>query len=152
MNKAFIFLILAISAIAWVSWHLPEPRPIGSLVALGAQTKKSDSITKDAALTKHAVKKLARITKYLATGNPMANGQFPRPGFVAVSDRSIKLGSLIWIGYTRYQVGDYTAKWVHRKSLAEGYDLTVDIFTESSLQEALEFGKQSAKVAILKRS
>lgn len=98
-----------------------------------------------------AVKKFARVTKYKWTGNKMANGMYPRPGYVAVSDRSIKLGGLIWIGYTRYIIGDYTDLWVHDKSKANGYDFTVDIYTEESLAEALNFGFEEHKIALLEK-
>jgi len=100
---------------------------------------------------RQTVKKLARVTKYTWTGYRMANGMWPKPGYVAVSDRSIKLNSLIWIGKTRYIVGDYTAKWVHKKSLLKGFDLTVDIYTNESVAMALDFGYESHKIALLKK-
>ena len=44
-------------------------------------------------------------------------------------------------------VGDYTAKWVHRK-----FGLTVDIFTKESINQCLDFGRQRQFVAIQKNT
>ena len=40
---------------------------------------------------------VSRITYYRATGNRMANGAYPEDGAVAVSDRSVPLGTRVFI-------------------------------------------------------
>ena len=96
--------------------------------------------------------KFARVTKYLKTGRPMSNGHMPKVGYCAVSDRSIKKGSLIWVDRTRYIVGDYTNLRIHDKFKDQGYDLTVDIFTTASKQEAKQFGSEDHRIALLRKS
>ena len=129
---------------------------IFALLSLTLEAKEAPKIEKKTNISAQdkgrvAIKKFARVTKYRWTGKKMANGLFPEPGYVAVSDRSIKLGSLIWIKFERYIVGDYTALWVHDKSKSEGYDFTVDIYTEESNDEALNFGVEEHKIALLKK-
>lgn len=103
----------------------------------------------------NAVKRVtASITKYRATGYPMANGKMPYIGAVAVSDRSIPLNSQIAIEseilsdstkvFKVYDVKDRTALWVHEK-----HGLTIDIYTNGSKQEALQFGRQTKQIIFL---
>ena len=68
----------------------------------------------------------ARITEYGWTGKRMANGEYPHIGAVAVSDRTIPLGTKINIDGVWYEVKDRTAKWVHEK-----FGFTVDIFSHN---------------------
>ena len=97
---------------------------------------------------------VASITKYLATGNPMANGEAPYIGAVAISDRTIPLNSQVAIEdgelsdgtkvFRVYDVKDRTALWVHERN-----GLTIDIYTEESEQEALQFGRQTKSIIFL---
>lgn len=84
------------------------------------------------------------VTKYGWTGNPMANGEYPHEGAVASSDRSIPLGTKVLIDGKEYTVKDRTAKWVH-----EQRGFTIDIYSEETNQEMLNFGRKEAKIAIL---
>jgi len=84
------------------------------------------------------------VTKYGPTGNVMANGEYPHIGAVAVSDRSIPLGTVLEINGTEYVVKDRTAKWVHEKN-----GLTVDIYSEENNKEMLEFGRQVQKARFI---
>lgn len=136
-------IIVLICLIASFNFGNSEAWSKDIVEAVDSQPKKT--------VSRKAVKKRARITKYVKTGNRMANMLHPEEGYVAVSDRSIKKGSLIWIDRERYIVGDYTAKWVHQKSLDEGCDLTVDIFTDESREEALRFGKKSKNIVIIEK-
>ena len=99
-------------------------------------------------------KGVASITKYLATGNPMANGEMPYIGAVAISDRSIPLNSQVAIEsgilqdgtkvFRVYDVKDQTALWVHERN-----GLTIDIYTEESEREAIQFGRQTKQIILL---
>lgn len=113
---------------------------------LGSVKHKIVSVGKD------GVRYWARITHYTWTGNHMSNGLFPEVGYVAVSDRSIKLGSIIWIGQKKYIVGDRTAEWVHEKSLKLGYAMTVDIYIEGSNNMAVTLGKTESYVVLEKKT
>jgi len=131
---------------------VPWPK-LASDAKQAAEQKKSATVQKNKAVSSRtAVPMLARISKYLKTGKLMANGLPPKVGYVAVSDRSIKLGSLVWIGRTRYIVGDYTNLYVHQLSKDLDCDLTVDIFTTESKQEAKKFGIEIQKIALLKKA
>mgnify|MGYP001599707856 FL=1 len=88
---------------------------------------------------------MARITKYGATGNPMANGDMPFVGAVALSDRSIPLGTRIILSGKEYVVKDRTAKWVHDK-----FGLTVDIYSNETEKEMLEYGRRNRIIKIIK--
>lgn len=69
------------------------------------------------------VVKTARITCYNDYGKT-ASGEITRPGIVATSDRSIKMGAKVYIeGYGIMEIKDKTAKWVHEK-----HGLTFDIW------------------------
>jgi 3D (Asp-Asp-Asp) domain-containing protein len=83
---------------------------------------------------------LARITCYKATGNRMANGQYPSEGFVATSDRTIPLGTKIVIDGIEYEVGDRTALWVHEQ---KGF--TIDIYKDDC---DLSFGANKKPIII----
>ena len=83
------------------------------------------------------------ITKFGWTGNKMANGEYPHIGAVAISDRSIPLGTVVIIDGVKYIVKDRTAKWVHEK-----FGLTIDIYTEESVNDMLKFGRQKKDVLI----
>lgn len=71
-------------------------------------------------------KRYMRITEYGWTGNKMANGEWPRVGYVATSDRSIPFGTKVIISSKEYIVGDRTAKWIE-KDLGD----TIDIYSEN---------------------
>jgi len=86
----------------------------------------------------------ASITKYEWTGQPMANGEYPHIGAVAVSDRDIPLGSIAIVSGNKYVVKDRTAEWVHQK-----HGLTVDIYSTDTPQEMLRYGRKTKDVIIL---
>lgn len=86
----------------------------------------------------------ARITKYGATGNRTASGKWPQEGFVAVSDRSIPFGTTISIEGRIYSVEDRTSLWVRDRFPY----LTVDIFSEESEAEMLQFGVKYKEIII----
>jgi 3D (Asp-Asp-Asp) domain-containing protein len=88
--------------------------------------------------------KQASVTKYGWTGNKMANGEYPYPGAVAVSDRTIPLGTQIELDGKRYVVADRTAKWIHEK-----FGLTVDIYSDESEMEMINFGRKNKIIKIL---
>ena len=85
----------------------------------------------------------ARITKYGATGNPMANGAYPEIGWCATSDRTIPFGTEIIIPELDIEcvVGDRTALWVHEK-----HGLTIDLYSEETHQEMLNFGAKQMEI------
>jgi len=85
-----------------------------------------------------------RTTWYNKTGNPMANWKMPEKWDVAVSDRSIPLGSTIVVDWKKYRVSDRTAKWVHEKK----WD-TVDIFYDEPKEETIKRGAPKKKVEII---
>ncbi len=74
----------------------------------------------------------APVTKYLWTGYRMANGEFPREGFIACP-REFSLGSVFEIDGIDYICGDRTGK---------KYNGRFDIYTDESYEEAMKFGKQ----------
>lgn len=80
----------------------------------------------------------ATATKYGWTGNQMASGKYPYIGAVAVSDRSIPFGTIIFIDGIKHIVEDRTALWVHQQ-----HGMTVDIYSEDSHQSMLAFGRKS---------
>src|ERR1035437_1341346 len=61
--------------------------------------------------------KTARITCYNDYGKT-ASGEITLPGIVATSDRSIKMGTKVYIeGYGIMEVKDRTAKWINDRGL-----------------------------------
>lgn len=73
-----------------------------------------------------AVDKTARVTCYAPTGYRTASMKVPAYGMVASSDRTIPLGTKVYIeGYGIMTVEDRTASWVHEQ---KGF--TLDIFME----------------------
>lgn len=88
---------------------------------------------------------LASVTKYGPTGNPMANGEMPYDGAVAVSDRTIPFGTVVEVDNKTYVVKDRTAKWIHDR-----HGLTVDIYSEETNDEMLEFGRKTLQVNFIK--
>lgn len=87
----------------------------------------------------------ARLTCYLWTGYPMANGQYPEEGWVASSDRSIPFGTDVIIGDKKYKVGDRTN--LRFQSMDPQ---TIDIFWEGAREDCLKFGAKIGDVAIIK--
>lgn len=83
----------------------------------------------------------ARITCYKETGNNMANGQYPKNGFVATSDRTIPFGTEIIIDGQTYIVGDRTALWVHTE---KGF--TIDVYMEEGCD--LSYGAKIKDIKI----
>lgn len=84
---------------------------------------------------------LARITCYGATGNVMANGEYPYYGAVASSDRTIKLGTEVIIDGQTFTVKDRTAKWVN-----EEFEYpTFDVYRDDC---SMEYGAKIIKVLI----
>lgn len=86
----------------------------------------------------------ARITCYLWTGNPMANGEYPNEGMVASSDRSIPFGTEVIIDGKKYIVGDRT-----NQRFQDFETQTMDIYWEDSLEDCLKFGVQYKDIAII---
>lgn len=87
----------------------------------------------------------AYVTKYGWTGYKMASGKYPYIGAVATSDRSIPLGTKIIIDGQEYTVEDRTALWVHQRQ-----GLTIDIYSEDSVKEMLNWGKRKLDILIIK--
>lgn len=87
----------------------------------------------------------ARITCYLWTGSPMANGIFPYDGAVASSDRSIPFGTEVIIDGKKYIVGDRT-----NQRFQDFETQTIDIYWEGSLEDCLKLGVQYKDIAIIK--
>ncbi len=85
----------------------------------------------------------ASVTKYGWTGNPMASGKYPYVGAVATSDRSIPLGTDIYIEGVKYKVEDRTASWIQAK-----HGLTIDIYSDESRTQMLAFGRQTKNIQI----
>lgn len=84
-----------------------------------------------------------RTTCYLETGNNMANGKYPEPGYVATSDRSIPFGTIIEIDGVEYKVGDRTNKRF------QYFDKpTIDIYVEWSREDCLKYGVKNKIVKI----
>lgn len=69
------------------------------------------------------ISQTARITCYSDYGRT-ASGEITRPGIVATSDRTIKMGTHIYIeGYGIMEIKDKTAKWIQKER-----GLTFDIW------------------------
>lgn len=89
---------------------------------------------------------VASVTKYGPTGNPMANGEMPHVGAVAVSDRTIPIGTIIKVEDKEYIVKDRTAKWIHEK-----HGLTIDIYSNETNNEMMEFGRKKLTVDFIEK-
>ncbi len=87
-----------------------------------------------------------RITYYGWTGNKMANGKYPKDGYVATSDRSIKLGSKVLIDGVTYEVGDRTNKRIHTQFKYP----TFDIYSSYPEKTLLKMGTHTSKVSFIK--
>jgi 3D (Asp-Asp-Asp) domain-containing protein len=73
----------------------------------------------------------------------MANGLYPKKGYVATSDRTIPFGTKIEIDGVEYEVGDRTNKrFQHFKNQ------TIDIFWEESEESCLKFGTSLKNIII----
>lgn len=72
----------------------------------------------------------------------MANGQYPKNGFVATSDRTIPLGTEVIIEGKSYIVGDRTNKRIQD----EFGILTIDIFMEEGCD--LNYGASIKEIII----
>ena len=90
----------------------------------------------------------ARITYYGWTGNRMANGKYPKQGYVATSDRKIPLGTVVKIEGKNYVVGDYTAEWVHAKFEYP----TFDIYSSLGDAELMKKGTHTTSVSIVENA
>ncbi len=110
-----------------------------SLMPVLAMPKPDTVETKKSAV----VETVVSLTKYRATGNPMANGEMPYVGACAVSDYRIPFGSKVKIGKQIYIVCDRTDPVMQKK-----YGLTVDLFTTKSQEQCLEFGRRDTAVVI----
>jgi 3D (Asp-Asp-Asp) domain-containing protein len=82
----------------------------------------------------------AIVTCYLATDNPCANGNIPRPHYTVAAPRSIPLGTKVIINNHPYVVEDrlnkrFTNRW--------------DIFVDCSRKEALKIGKQTNNITVI---
>lgn len=86
----------------------------------------------------------AWITRYNHAG-VMASGKQTYVGAVAVSDRSIPLGTKIKVGSKLYTVEDRTAKLVHARQ-----GLTIDIYDPRPTKDLLQWGKRRMTVEIIK--
>lgn len=86
----------------------------------------------------------AYITYYNDSKNLMASGKRVYAGAVAVSDRTIPLGTKIKIGDKIYTVEDRTALWVHKRQ-----GLTIDIWSPLSDKELLAKGRTKAIIELL---
>jgi len=110
----------------------------------GINTALQQPIKQDVAPIKpKMIIKQASVTKYGWTGNKMANGEYPYPGAVAISDRTIPLGTKIELDGKEYIVADRTAKWIHEK-----FGLTIDIYSAESEMEMINFGRQNKIIKI----
>jgi 3D (Asp-Asp-Asp) domain-containing protein len=85
----------------------------------------------------------ASVTKYVATGNHMSNGEHPYVGAVATSDYRIAIGTKVLIFGQVYVVKDRTAAWIHLK-----HGLTFDIFSEETVSDCRKFGRKKTIVTI----
>jgi len=120
--------------------------PKGHNVPLEPETtqESTKSMQIDPCLMPDVYCETARVTKYGWTGNPMANGEYPYVGACATSDRTIPFGTVIEIiGYGECVVKDFTAKWVHEK-----HGLTIDLYSEETNQEMLNFGAKQMEIII----
>ena len=87
---------------------------------------------------------LARVTCYNDFGT-MASGMITYPGAVAVSDRSIPLGTEIYVeGYGIMTIEDRT-----NIRFAEIKPMTIDIYMNISREECLIFGVQHLSYKLL---
>lgn len=87
-----------------------------------------------------------RITYYKWTGYHMANGKFPKDGYVATSDRTIKLGTKVLIEGKEYIVGDRTNARIQNEFKYP----TFDIYSEYTNNTLLQMGTHSAKIMYVK--
>lgn len=94
-------------------------------------------------------RRTVRISHYGWTGNKMANGLWPTRGFVASSDRTIPLGTKIFMETKQlcgiFEVGDRTAIWVG-KELGD----TIDIYLNLPKEKLLELGTYKTIAYIIK--
>ena len=83
---------------------------------------------------------IAPVTMYGATGNRMANGDYPYVG-AAACPRSIPLG-------TRIKILDIPFLCADRTNLK--YNGRYDLFSQGTKAQMLKFGKQKLEVEIIK--
>ncbi len=76
----------------------------------------------------------------------MANGMYPKTGWVATSDRSIPFGTVIEIDNIKYKKGDHTALWVHNKFKHQ----TIDIFMPTGCDNT--FGSNTKLIKIYEKN
>jgi len=117
-----IFILFSISLFSSLNFATPEAEGINT--QLSAQNT-TTSIVEPLVESQTATTK-ARITCYTWTGNKMANGKYPKEGYVATSDRNIPFGTIIEIDGIEYEVGDRTAKWVKEKFKHQTIDIYLD--------------------------
>lgn len=94
-------------------------------------------------------KRNVRITYYGWTGFPMANGELPHWGAVAISDRTVPLGTIVYADTKficgRFTVKDRTAQWVNDK-----FDLpTIDIYMPLPKEELRKLGTYKTDVYLI---
>lgn len=91
------------------------------------------------------IKTTVSLSKYIATGKPMANGEMPYVGACAVSCDTIPFGSKIKVFnpqagcWQEYTVGD-------RMPLSD--ELKVDLFSMKSREQCLAFGRYNVEAVI----
>jgi len=142
--KNFIVL-LSIAVALWLNSSLAveakpkfQPASKGSLIKVFITT----------GLTKNVLRKVARVTMCTWVGQGMGNGKLAQPGYVAVSDRSIKFGTVIRMADQRFVVGAYTHKRIQQMSLDKGCDLTVDIYTDKGVETAIQWGARRKTIFV----
>lgn len=86
--------------------------------------------------TAHA-SQIMNVSAYVATGNPMANGEYPYEGAVASDD--LPFGTRLLIAGREYVVKD---------RFGGGYTDRIDIFMDS-YEDAINFGRQYLPVEII---
>lgn len=95
-----------------------------------------------------------RISGYMWTGNPMANGEWPYVGCVACSDYdySLRTGSQVCIDSVWYEIKDRTASRIQDDFPLMTFDIYVGAKNKQNLQKCRQLTTQRKKVTIMKVS
>jgi len=141
-TQLLLFLVFILSIANWLVYEVKLTNSYDFNIGWYIDTQNINKHHQQAYNSLLLTTRKATLTKYLWTGNKMANGEYPYIGACASSDRTIPFGTVIkWQG-GECVVKDRTALWVFNK-----FGLTIDLYTEESEKQALQFGRRTVDVS-----
>jgi len=142
MKKYYILTIILILAVIVI---IKPHKATGDIEGINSSYESYRASTSQLEpLSLIVVDKKARVSCYVDIGT-MAGGKQTYKGAVAVSDRSIKMGTKIYLeGFGEMTVEDKTALWVHTKFPLP----TIDVWM--SEKECKDFGLKTLNYKIIK--